>query len=66
MLVAWDGLDHRRTAEVLGVTAATTAARLFRARRRLAAALAAGDQAALAPAPGAARSTGCLSPKGTP
>jgi len=50
MLVAWDGLDHRRTAEVLGVTAATAAVRLFRARRRLAAALAAGGDSAPAPA----------------
>lgn len=58
MLVAWDGLDHRRTAEVLGVTAATTAVRLFRARRRLAAALAAGDQPAHTPH--IARSPGSL------
>ncbi len=64
MLVAWDGLDPRRTAEVLGVTAATAAVRLFRARRRLAAALATGDQPARTP--DAARSAGSLSPEGTP
>ncbi len=64
MLVAWDGLDHRRTAEVLGVTAATTAVRLFRARRRLAAALAAVEETAHAP--DTARSPGSLSSEGTP
>ena len=64
MLVAWDGLDHRRTAEVLGITAATTAVRLFRARRRLAAALAVVDETAHAP--DTARSPGSLSSDGTP
>lgn len=39
ILVAWDGLDIASTAEVLGLSPATTAVRLHRARRRLEAAL---------------------------
>jgi RNA polymerase sigma factor (sigma-70 family) len=35
MLVAWEGLDPARAAAVLGVTPATFAVRLHRARRRL-------------------------------
>jgi RNA polymerase sigma-70 factor (ECF subfamily) len=35
MLVAWEGLDAERAAAVLGVTPATFAVRLHRARRRL-------------------------------
>jgi RNA polymerase sigma-70 factor (ECF subfamily) len=36
LLVAWEGLDPRRAARVVGCTAATFRARLYRARRRLA------------------------------
>jgi RNA polymerase sigma-70 factor, ECF subfamily len=35
MLLAWDGLDPSRAATVLGITPATFAVRLHRARRRL-------------------------------
>lgn len=35
MLVAWEGLDHRRAALVLGISPETFAVRLHRARRRL-------------------------------
>lgn len=41
LLVAWDGLDRARAAQVLGVSSAVFALRLHRARRRLARALAA-------------------------
>jgi RNA polymerase sigma-70 factor, ECF subfamily len=41
LLVAWERLDRTALAEVLGCTKATAAVRLVRARRRLAAALAA-------------------------
>lgn len=41
MLVAWDGLDRARAAQVLGVSEGAFAVRLHRARRRLARALAA-------------------------
>lgn len=34
-LVAWDGLSHGEAAQVLGITSAAFAVRLFRARRRL-------------------------------
>jgi RNA polymerase sigma-70 factor (ECF subfamily) len=47
-LVAWDGLDRARAAQVLGISAALFAVRLHRARRRLARSLAAqfrGEQA---------------------
>jgi DNA-directed RNA polymerase specialized sigma24 family protein len=63
MLAAWDGLDHRRTAEILQTTAATATVRLFRARRRFAAALAAGDHPA--PAIDGTRPAGSLAPEGT-
>jgi RNA polymerase sigma factor (sigma-70 family) len=39
MLVAWDGLDHRTAAGVMGCTTASLTVRLHRARRRLAHAL---------------------------
>ncbi len=40
MLVAWDGLDHRTAAAVMGCTTGSLTVRLHRARRRLARALA--------------------------
>ena len=40
LLVAWEGLDRAGLAAALGCSAATAGVRLFRARRRLAAALA--------------------------
>ncbi len=40
ILVAWDGLDHRTAATVMGCTAGSLRVRLHRARRRLARALA--------------------------
>jgi RNA polymerase sigma-70 factor (ECF subfamily) len=40
MLVAWDGLDNRAAAQVVGCSAATFGVRLHRARRRLERALA--------------------------
>ena len=40
MLVAWDGLDHRTAAIVMGCTTGSLTVRLHRARRRLAKALA--------------------------
>jgi RNA polymerase sigma-70 factor, ECF subfamily len=40
-LVAWDGLDRARAAQVLGISTALFAVRLHRARRRLARAFAA-------------------------
>jgi RNA polymerase sigma-70 factor, ECF subfamily len=40
LLVAWEGLDRRRAARVMGVSLPAFAARLHRARRRLAAELA--------------------------
>lgn len=54
-LVAWDGLDRARAAQVLGISASLFSLRLHRARRRLARALAgqetaeqrAGDQSSL-------------------
>jgi RNA polymerase sigma-70 factor (ECF subfamily) len=54
LLVAWDGLDRARAAQVLGISATVFSLRLHRARRRLARALAAqgtveqqaGDQSA--------------------
>lgn len=44
LLLAWEGLELRQAAKVLGVRANTLAVRLHRARRRLAAALEAGDE----------------------
>jgi RNA polymerase sigma-70 factor (ECF subfamily) len=41
MLVAWEGLEPAQLARVLGVSRGTANVRLHRARRRLAAALAA-------------------------
>jgi RNA polymerase sigma-70 factor (ECF subfamily) len=46
MLVAWDGLSAKDAADVLGVTRFAFGVRLHRARRRLAAALAAAESAA--------------------
>jgi RNA polymerase sigma-70 factor, ECF subfamily len=43
MLVAWDGLDRRQAAAVLGISVGTFAVRLHRARQRFANALAAND-----------------------
>lgn len=43
LLVAWDGLDRRQAARVVGVSPGTFAVRLHRARRRFARALAAAD-----------------------
>ena len=43
MLVAWDGLDHRTAASVMGCTTGSLTVRLHRARRRLARALADGQ-----------------------
>jgi RNA polymerase sigma-70 factor (ECF subfamily) len=43
LLDAWEELDRRQLAGVFGVSAGTAAVRLFRARRRLARALARGD-----------------------
>jgi RNA polymerase sigma-70 factor (ECF subfamily) len=40
MLVAWDGLDHRTAAAVMGCSTGSLTVRLHRARRRLARALA--------------------------
>lgn len=40
MLVAWDGLDHRTAATVMGCSTGSLTVRLHRARRRLAHALA--------------------------
>jgi RNA polymerase sigma factor (sigma-70 family) len=42
-LVAWDGLDGRQAAEALGISRLSFAVRLHRARKRLAAGLAAED-----------------------
>ena len=39
LLVAWEGLEPRRAARVVGCTPAAFRARLYRARRRLAAQL---------------------------
>ncbi len=36
LLVAWDGLDHRTAAQVMGCTTGSLTVRLHRARRRLA------------------------------
>ena len=49
MLVAWEGLEPREIAEMLGVRPGTVAVRLHRARGRLAAALARNDSGAGAP-----------------
>jgi RNA polymerase sigma factor (sigma-70 family) len=43
-LVAWDGLDRSRAAQVLGIPPGRFSVRLHRARRRLAAALQHGEQ----------------------
>jgi RNA polymerase sigma-70 factor, ECF subfamily len=40
MLIAWDGLDHRTAAQVMGCTTGSLTVRLHHARRRLARALA--------------------------
>lgn len=42
MLVGWEGLDRTEVAEVLGCSPGTAGVRLYRARRRLEAAMAAG------------------------
>jgi RNA polymerase sigma-70 factor (ECF subfamily) len=39
VLIAWDGLDHRTAAQVMGCTTGSLTVRLHRARRRLARAL---------------------------
>ncbi len=39
-LVAWDGLDHRTAAQVMGCSTGSLTVRLHRARRRLARSLA--------------------------
>jgi RNA polymerase sigma-70 factor, ECF subfamily len=44
MLIAWEGLDHRRAAVVMGCSARAFSMRLHRARGRLAAAMATVDQ----------------------
>ena len=44
LLTAWDDLDRSQVAKALGCTRANVAVRLFRARRRLEAALAAADE----------------------
>lgn len=44
LLVAWDGLEHRLAARVVGCRSATFAVRVHRARRRLERALAANEQ----------------------
>jgi RNA polymerase sigma-70 factor (ECF subfamily) len=44
-LVAWDGLDGKQAAEALGISRLSFAVRLHRARKRLAAGLAAEDRA---------------------
>jgi RNA polymerase sigma-70 factor (ECF subfamily) len=49
MLVAWEGLEPREIAEMLGIRPGTVAVRLHRARGRLAAALARNDSGADAP-----------------
>lgn len=49
MLTAWEGLDHRRAAVVMGCSPRAFSMRLHRARRRLAAAMAAVDQPCLDP-----------------
>ena len=43
LLVAWDGLEHRDAAKVIGCSTGALTVRLHRARRRLAKALRAGD-----------------------
>lgn len=43
LLIAWDGLERRQVAELLGLTTGTVGVRLHRARRRFARALAAQD-----------------------
>jgi len=40
MLIAWDGLDHRTAAQVMGCSTGSLTVRVHRARRRLARALA--------------------------
>jgi RNA polymerase sigma-70 factor, ECF subfamily len=49
MLTAWEGLDHRRAAVVMGCSPRAFSMRLHRARRRLAAAMVAVDQPCLDP-----------------
>lgn len=49
MLVAWEGLQPSEIAQLLGVRPGTVAVRLYRARRRLAAALARHDPTVTAP-----------------
>jgi RNA polymerase sigma-70 factor, ECF subfamily len=44
LLTAWDDLDRSQVAKALGCTRANVAVRLYRARRRLEAALAAADE----------------------
>jgi RNA polymerase sigma-70 factor (ECF subfamily) len=43
VLIAWDGLDHRTAAQVMGCTTGSLTVRLHRARRRLAKALQDGE-----------------------
>ena len=45
-LIAWDGLDHRTAASVMGCSTGSLTVRLHRARRRLARALAEGEPSA--------------------
>lgn len=49
MLVAWEGLEPREIAQLLGVRPGTVAVRLHRARGRLAATLARQDSTVIAP-----------------
>jgi RNA polymerase sigma-70 factor (ECF subfamily) len=49
MLVAWEGLETREIAQLLGARPGTVVVRLHRARRRLAAALARQDATVAAP-----------------
>ncbi len=54
LLTAWDGLDHRAAAQVMGCTTGSLTVRLHRARRRLARALSDSGSAA----PGLTEQTG--------
>ena len=44
MLIAWDGLEHRVAAAVMGCSTTAFTVRVHRARRRLERALGAGEQ----------------------
>lgn len=49
MLVAWDGLDHRTAASVMGCSTGSLTVRLHRARRKLARALAGEGRTSIEP-----------------